>query len=118
MDITCQNCGELVGVTNLEMLRYVTRDAEADEPRSFVITETAGSSSSLLHRCHLKVEDASRARRLALDNRVHQACGMISVQARCSCGNAIALLQARADGTDQTVEAVVAAVLERRTSFA
>lgn len=119
MDITCQNCGESIIVTNGELLRYFTRDAMENEPRAFLIIESVGNASSLLHRCDLKVDaDVGPAQRRVLDSRVHQACGMISVQAGCTCRNAIALLEARANGTDQTVEAVVAAVLERRTSFA
>ena len=119
MDITCQNCGESVGVTESDgKLSYFTRDATEHEPRSFLITETAANGSSLRHRCELKpVPDGTRDTHLAFDRKVHQARGMISVQAACSVGSAIALMQARANGTHQSLDAVVSGVLERRISF-
>lgn len=119
MDITCQNCGESVSVTESDgKLSYFTRDATEQEARSFLITETAAGGSSLRHRCEL-TPDTGDAREsvLALDHKVHQACGMISVQAGCSCRSAIALMQARANGTHQTIDAVISGVLERRITF-
>ena len=119
MDITCQNCGESISVTESDgRLSYLTRDATDQEPRSFLITETAANGSSLRHRCELTPESRGAADSvLALDHRVHQASGMISVQAGCSCRSAIAMMQARANGTHQEIDAVIAGVLERRITF-
>jgi AmiR/NasT family two-component response regulator len=49
--------------------------------------------------------------------RVHQASGMVSVQAACTIDEALTKLHARARSTGQTVEEVAVAVVERRTRF-
>ncbi len=48
---------------------------------------------------------------------VHQATGMVSVQAGCTVDEALTRLQERARSTGQTVDEVAAAVVERRTRF-
>jgi hypothetical protein len=45
-------------------------------------------------------------------SRVHQAAGMISVQAHCDLSEAMARLRHRAAGTGQSLEAVAVGVLE------
>ena len=119
MDFRCPNCGELIGTSEQGLLTYMIRAATESECRSFLVVESGPRGSSLRHRCELAPDhDADARLHLARDPKVGQACGMISVQAGCSCGNAIALLEARASGTHQSLAAVAAAVLERRTSFA
>ena len=48
---------------------------------------------------------------------VAQASGMVSVQADCSIGAAMVLMQSRARVTGQTLEQIAAAVLDRTTTF-
>ena len=52
------------------------------------------------------------------DPRVSQASGMVSVQAGCTVAEALELMRARAQATDQTLLEVASAVVERRTRFA
>jgi AmiR/NasT family two-component response regulator len=57
--------------------------------------------------------------RSALDysNWVHQASGMLSVQAHCTVGEALTWLTERAEATGQTLEEIATEVLERRLRF-
>ncbi|MGO9874311.1 MAG: ANTAR domain-containing protein [Acidimicrobiia bacterium] len=48
---------------------------------------------------------------------VHQASGMVSVQAGCTVDEALTKLQERARSTGQTIDEVAVAVVERRTRF-
>jgi AmiR/NasT family two-component response regulator len=48
---------------------------------------------------------------------VHQAQGMVSVQAACSLDEAIALMQATADATGKTLDDVADDVISRRLRF-
>jgi AmiR/NasT family two-component response regulator len=48
---------------------------------------------------------------------VARASGMVSVQAGCTCDEAVALMVARAAAQDQTLMQVAEAVLDRTTSF-
>jgi hypothetical protein len=54
---------------------------------------------------------------LDYSNWVHQASGMLSVQAHCTVGEALAWLTERAEATGQTLEEVATEVLERRLRF-
>ena len=49
--------------------------------------------------------------------RVHQASGMITVQVGCTIDDAIALMSDRASKSNQTLDAVATAVVERRIRF-
>ena len=49
--------------------------------------------------------------------RVYQAQGMVTVQARCDCDTALALMEARAAVFGQTLDEIADAVLERRSRF-
>jgi AmiR/NasT family two-component response regulator len=49
--------------------------------------------------------------------RIHQASGMVSVQADCTFDEAVALMRDRATTTGCTLEAVADAVLERTITF-
>jgi AmiR/NasT family two-component response regulator len=50
-------------------------------------------------------------------DRVHQAQGMVSVQADCSLDEALALMQATASATDKTLDDVADDVIGRRLRF-
>lgn len=60
-----------------------------------------------------------RNHRSALDysNWVHQASGMLSVQAHCTVGEALTWLTERAEATGQTLDEIATEVLERRLRF-
>jgi len=50
--VTCDHCGELVAVRGVDQsLRYVTREATAGDPRTFVIIGTSHTQDMLLHAC-------------------------------------------------------------------
>ena len=119
MRIECQNCGELVTVPNGdEPLSYVTREATADEPKSFLIMEAGDAGHWLLHRCVITDgRDAWSASPLVSSNEVHLASGMVAAQAHCSFAEAVALMQAHADAAGQTLDEISADVLERRLRF-
>jgi AmiR/NasT family two-component response regulator len=53
----------------------------------------------------------------ASDARVHQASGMVSVQANCTFAEAIDLMQQRANKTAQTLHDIASAVLARDSRF-
>jgi AmiR/NasT family two-component response regulator len=57
--------------------------------------------------------------RSALDysNWVHQASGMLSVQAHCTVGEALTWLTERAEASGQTLDEIATDVLERRLRF-
>ena len=48
---------------------------------------------------------------------VDQASGMVSVQAACTCAEALGMMKERALATTRTVEDVAHAVIEHRTRF-
>ena len=48
---------------------------------------------------------------------VNAASGMVSVQASCTCAEAIALMNKRAADTDHTLEEIALAVLDRTMRF-
>ena len=49
--------------------------------------------------------------------KVDQASGMVSVQAHVSCTEAVALLRARADETNRSIDEIAGLVLNRRIRF-
>ena len=50
--VTCHHCGERVDVHGVDRsLRYVTREAAAGVPRTFVIIGTSHAQHTLLHAC-------------------------------------------------------------------
>jgi AmiR/NasT family two-component response regulator len=49
--------------------------------------------------------------------RVNRASGMVSVQAKCSIADAVALMQNTADATDVSIEEIADCVLDRSISF-
>jgi len=57
--------------------------------------------------------------RSALDysNWVHQASGMLSVQAHCTVGEALIWLTERAEATGQTLDEIATDVIDRRLRF-
>jgi hypothetical protein len=54
---------------------------------------------------------------LSRSDRVHQAVGMISVQAECSIDDALERLEKAAQMMSQTLEQIAVAVIERRMRF-
>jgi len=54
---------------------------------------------------------------LGYSNWVHQASGMLSVQAHCTVGEALTWLTERAEATGQTLDEIATEVLERRLRF-
>jgi len=48
---------------------------------------------------------------------MHQASGMVSVQASCTCAEAIVLMNKRAVDTRQTLEQIASSVLDRTMRF-
>jgi AmiR/NasT family two-component response regulator len=51
-------------------------------------------------------------------DRVHQAQGMISVQACCTVDEALAWMSERADESGMSLDAIATAIIERRVRFA
>ncbi len=50
--VQCVHCGKRVDVRGTDVsLSYVTRDAVADEPRSFLIIANTRGQTLLLHAC-------------------------------------------------------------------
>jgi len=50
-------------------------------------------------------------------DRVHQASGMISVQAKCTPADGLVWMRERAEETGTTLDAIAEAVLDRRLRF-
>ena len=51
------------------------------------------------------------------DARVHQASGMVSVQARCTPNEALVLMEARALETDLSLAEIAAGIFDRSVTF-
>jgi AmiR/NasT family two-component response regulator len=62
-------------------------------------------------------EQAQRRPPVRASDRVHQAQGMVSVQAGCSLEAALALMQATARETDNTLDEVADEVISRRLRY-
>ena len=110
-DITCENCGERVFFRgSSQPLAYVEREARGGLPRSFLII----GGEVLLHQCVI-VEDGLNDDSLPLQLApvVHQASGMVSVQAECTVDEAFTMLYERALVSGQSVKDIAVAVVER-----
>ncbi len=112
--ITCRFCGESVRVTSLDLpLAFREDPASASGPAQFVII----GAGCLLHHCAIPAEINLASDPSPHSNLVHQAQGMVSMQADCTMDEALALMRNSADAAEVTLDELAAHVIDRDVRF-
>ena len=114
LHLRCPLCDDTITVTErLQPVRFAERDADAIDPRSFVVT----GGDTLLHRCILGDNVRSKLPPARLPARVHQASGMVAAQVGCTCDEAIALMRERGTAGSMTLDEIAYEIVQRRLQF-
>lgn len=113
--VTCRCCAQSVRVTTLDLpLTFRVDPADAFHPRQFVII----GRSRLLHRCELSEQSDAGSDPVPHSSVVHQAQGMVAVQADCTMDQALALMRdTAAAAAEVTLAELAAAVLDGGVTF-
>ena len=111
--LVCPCCGETMTVTAFDQpVRHRDDPGDAFGPRRFVII----GGDWLLHRCEIP-DDAESREPLFYSDEIHQAAGMVSVQAGVSIRDSLQMMRDRAQVERLSLDEVATAVAERSMTF-
>jgi len=112
--ISCRYCGDPIAVGALDLpLSFREDPATAVRPRQFVVV----GGGVLLHCCEVAANVETMADPLFFAGVVHQAIGMVCVQAGVSKDAALNLLMDASVAADVTLEQLAVSVVDRTIRF-